>query len=75
MATLKRIHVESSNIESWGWADNVLEVEFKNGSVYTYSGVSEYVWKQGQQAESKGSWFAENIRGQYFYFQSRPPTR
>lgn len=42
---MNRQPVSSSRITSVGWENNVLEIEFKNGAVYQYSGVSrsEYI--------------------------------
>jgi hypothetical protein len=41
---MHRKPVSSSRINSVGWSNNTLEVEFKNGVVYQYHGVtsSEY---------------------------------
>lgn len=38
---MRRKAVDSSRINSVGWENNVLEVEFKNGAVYQYYDVSE----------------------------------
>lgn len=38
---MNRNPVSSSRISSVGWESETLEVEFKNGAVYQYHGVSE----------------------------------
>ena len=38
-----RIPVSSSNLASVGYEGGILEIEFKSGSVYQYSGVPVYV--------------------------------
>ena len=42
---------------------NVLQVEFRNGLVYEYLGVSVGLYEQLLAAPSKGSFFARFIRG------------
>jgi hypothetical protein len=54
--------VESSNIEAIGWEDEVLEIKFKKGGLYRYSGVPELVWKAFVGADSKGKFFHGRIR-------------
>ena len=62
---MKRIKVESSNIESIGYSDSdlILEVEFTCGSIYKYHPVSRYKYKGLMDAKSKGQYFAQHIRG------------
>ena len=54
---MNRHQVASSNISSIGYdsATQTLEVEFHNGSVYQYYGVSESLHQQIMQASSKGT--------------------
>lgn len=40
-------------------------VEYKNGKVYSYSGVPKEVYEGYQNAESQGSYFSQNIKGRY----------
>lgn len=47
--------VSSSRISSVGWSDNTLEVEFKNGIVYQYHGVSENEYHSFMNSPSLGS--------------------
>ena len=61
---IKRHSVESSNIESIGhsFPRRLLEVEFKNGNVYRYKGVSHKDYKRLMDAESKGHEFNKSIK-------------
>ena len=65
----KRKVVESSNIASIGhsFPRRMLEVEFKNGSIYRYSGVNNKTYKALLSADSKGKEFHRLIRGKYPY--------
>lgn len=40
-------------------------VQFKNGRVYSYSGVPPEIYQQYRNSESQGSFFANNIKGRY----------
>lgn len=42
---MERIPVSSSNLASVGYQDGILEVAFKSGSVYQYTGVPESVYE------------------------------
>ena len=59
---MKRTEIQSSLITSWGHEKGVLEVEFKNGTVYRYPGVTEDVFNILQGAESPGRAFIEHVR-------------
>jgi hypothetical protein len=60
-----RTTVDSSNIKSIGRKDGVVEVEFKNGDVWQYSGVPEKVSDELLMAESKGVFFSQHIKDAY----------
>lgn len=64
---MERIPVSSSNISSIGYdADSqTLEIEFNNGGVYQYSGVSQDVYDEMMSADSKGKYFHANIKNTY----------
>lgn len=66
---MNRTPVESSNIVSVGYDDRlmVLEVEFKNGSIYQYLGVTMDLFTGLMKAESKGSYFHSHIRDVHTY--------
>jgi len=64
-----RESVQSSNIASIGYneATSTLEIEFLNGSVYQYFDVPKYIYDNLMQAESRGQFLAQNIKGVYRY--------
>ena len=60
--------VESTMIKEAGYdeATQVLTVKFVNGDeVYEYKNVPKSVYDELMAAESKGSFFAKNIKGKY----------
>ena len=61
---MQRIPVSSSNIRSVGYesVSQTLEVEFNNGGVYQYYGVSESRYSGLMSAGSKGSYFDSYIK-------------
>jgi len=61
---MDREPVESSNIESIGYdaGSGVLEVEFKGGSVYQYSGIPQEVYNELMEAGSVGSFIHRRIK-------------
>lgn len=64
---MNRQPVESSQIASIGYdaATNTLEIDFKRGGVYQYSGFPAAEWARFKGAESTGSFFYRNIKGKY----------
>lgn len=55
--------VKSSNVQSIGYADGVMHIEFRGGRVYSYTGPkAEAHYKGLMQAESIGKYFAANVR-------------
>lgn len=70
---MNRIPVTSSNIESIGYdpQQRILEVEFKDGSVYQYDRVPATVYRDLMAAESHGTYLANYIRYQYSYRKIR----
>ena len=65
------IPVSSSNLASVGYQDGILEVAFKSGSVYQYTGVPESVYEALMSAPSHGKFFAAFICNNYPYRQVR----
>ena len=61
------IKVESSNIDSLGWSDNVLAVKYKSGLIYTYANVPEDEFNKILSAKSKGKFMNESIKNKYQY--------
>ncbi len=62
---MERTSVSSSNISAIGYEaeTNTLEVEFLNGSVYQYAGVSVDEFEAMMSADSKGKYLNANIKG------------
>jgi hypothetical protein len=58
--------VKSSNIQSMGHDGSRLFVRFKNGTLYSYEGVSQDAYKAGLEADSVGKWFRGEISGKKF---------
>ncbi|NLP58351.1 KTSC domain-containing protein [Lutibacter sp. B1] len=66
---MEREQVQSSNIAAIGYdtESQTLEVEFLNGGVYQYFDVPEYHHTGIMDADSKGQYLAQNIKGVYRY--------
>jgi len=66
---MERTSVSSSNIGAVGYEaeTNTLEVEFLNGSVYQYAGVSVDEYEAMMNADSKGKYLNANIKGRYSF--------
>ena len=64
---MERKRIGAGNIRSVGYdaRNRVLEVEFSNGGVYQYSGVSEEVHRRFMNSPSPGSYFRDNIEENY----------
>ncbi|MCW5313635.1 KTSC domain-containing protein [Nostoc sp. KVJ3] len=45
--------------------EQILQVEFQNGSVYQYLGVDEDTWQDLHTSDSVGSFFNQEIKGRY----------
>ncbi len=60
---------ESSNIAQFAYdnANQILKVEFKNGSVYDYFDVPEHIFEGMKGAASKGQFLAQQVKGSYRY--------
>lgn len=71
--SIQRVSVSSSNVESVGYepSERVLEVEFKDGSVYRYFGVPEGKYHNLRTASSVGGYLHEEIKEVYDYRQIR----
>lgn len=64
---MNRKNVESHNIQSIGWENDTLEVEFKNLALYQYTGVPKSIYLALMDAPSKGQYLNEHIKGTYEY--------
>jgi len=60
---------ESSNIARFAYdkGSSVLSIEFKKGGIYQYFDVQEAVFESMKSADSKGQYFAQNIKGVFRY--------
>ena len=56
--------VQSTNVKSVGYdaVEKVLEVEFKSGGVYQYTGVQAEMYADLMKAESVGRFIAQVVR-------------
>lgn len=59
--------VDSSSLRSIGYdrRSQTLEVEFKNGGIYRYAGISAELWNQLRLAESIGRFFQDHVRDRF----------
>ena len=60
---MERKRLNASNIRSAGYdaRSRVLEIEFSNGGICQYAGVSEEVYRRLMNAPSPGSYFRDEI--------------
>ena len=69
---MNMIKVESSNIDAIGYDHGDLYVRFKGGEgknnrIYVYYDVPEHFFKEILEAESKGKYLNQNIKGKFTY--------
>lgn len=66
---MRRESVNSSNIASIGYDESseTLEIEFLNGTIYQYFDVPNRIYQGIINADSKGQYLAQNIKGHYRY--------
>lgn len=57
--------VTSSNLNSIGWQDGTLYVNFSKGGNYKYNNVPESVFNEFKNSSSVGTYFHSHIRGHY----------
>jgi hypothetical protein len=62
---MKRISVKSSNIDSIGYENGILEIAFVGGSVYQYLNAPNMVYEGLMHAPSKGAYFYEYMKDKY----------
>lgn len=62
---ITRNPVQSSTIASIGYAGGVLEIEFKSGGVYRYSGVTPDIYQQLMEGESVGKAFHALVKNKF----------
>jgi hypothetical protein len=68
---MERTPVSSSNISAIGYdaGNQVLEVEFINGGVYSYSGIPSGEYEGFMNADSKGKYLQANIKNRYSFIR------
>lgn len=66
---MERVAVRSRDIAIIGYdvETSTLEIAFRIGGVYRYSGVPEEVYKDLMTAQSQGKYFDQNIKHQFPY--------
>ena len=64
-----KVNVESSNINSIGYENGELVVEFKGGSSYKYLDVPQEMFINMINSESKGKFLAENLKNKYEFIK------
>ncbi len=64
---MEREPVVSSNLRSIGYdaAQRILEIEFRHGGIYQYSGITSTTYQGLMQATSHGAYFNRYIRDKY----------
>lgn len=64
---MDRTPVKSSNVSAVGYdpSTQTMEIEFKDGSVYHYHGVSSATHSDLISAKSIGKYVHANVKGQY----------
>lgn len=75
---IEMISVDSSNIAAIGYSalEQVLQVDFLNGSRYRYLGVPQQIFAEFQEAPSKGQYLNSEIKGCFDYERVREcPTQ
>lgn len=66
---MERIKVTSSNVFSIGYLLGILEVEFKDKSIYQYINVPESLYVRLLNASSKGRFLKEHIKNRYRFIK------
>ncbi len=62
---MKRIPVKSSNLKAVGYESEIMEIEFLNENVYEYSEIPKKLHEDLMDAESKGKYYNQYIKGQF----------
>lgn len=70
---MNRTPVSSSNLRSVGYdsSKDLLEIAFKGGRVYQYTGVPESIYRGLMGAASHGKYFHRHIENSYPYTRIR----
>ena len=57
--------VTSKAFSAYGYEDGVLAIQFPGGHIFHYKGVPSNVLQAFEEAPSKGSFYAHEIKGQF----------
>lgn len=68
---MDRFILKSTLIHGVDFQDDSLTVEFRDGGLYEYKGVSEEVFHELTVAKSVGAYFIRNIKEKYPYDKIR----
>lgn len=60
-ACMEMKHVSSSNVDAIGYEDGIIQVRFKNGSVYQYFNCNESLYHSFLNASSKGRFVHQHL--------------
>lgn len=60
-----RVRVDSTTLAAVSYYGAKLQLDFRDGTRYTYSGVSPELFRELLGATSKGSFFNRHIRGRF----------
>jgi hypothetical protein len=63
---MRRTPVKSDVINSIGFENNILEIEFVQNAVYQYSNVPRQEYQKLMAAFSHGTYFNDHIKDYYF---------
>lgn len=77
ISRIKRVPIESTALAAVGYSKRLraLEIEFRNGAIYRYLGVSPPIHTALMNAPSKARFYHEHIRGKYRSLHVRPRPR
>lgn len=66
---MKRTEVQSSNIKSVGYSkpNKSMDIEFSGSNIYRYQNVPPAIHEALMNAESKGKFVTENVKGFFTY--------
>lgn len=66
---MNNIYVASANLQSVGYDAHhqTLEVEFRNGAIYQYYNLPQFMYERLMEASSKGQFFNAQIRNRFPY--------
>jgi hypothetical protein len=71
---MARVNLNSTSLNAATYQDQsaLLELEFRSGAIYHYSGVPAQTYQQLLRAQSKGGYFNRHIRNRFAYAKIDP---